>query len=517
MFDWFKNKKNDENKIDELKEELKDLNEENQKVIGKDSTTDKDIEKIDELNQEIRRTEQKIENEKQRQALETKVEVEKRIQNPEKIEEEKEELKEAVVIEKSLNPDYDEELSVEDEVETQRELQQRRVEEEIALNEQKVEEHKNIEEKEEALEEILVQNEKQEQIDQDKRNLEYKLEMDRLRNQYIQKEKERIQEERRRKIEAGEIEEAVEKPEESLIDRLKSGLNKTRDAFNSAIDNLVNGKAQIDEELYEELEEILISADMGVDTTVKTIDELRDVIEKKHIRDPKEIKGELNTLLKQNLSSKNQNNNLNIEDGKQSIILVIGVNGVGKTTTIGKLAYNLQNEGKSVMMAAADTFRAAAIDQLQEWADRVDVELIKNSEGSDPASVVYDAIQAQKANNKNILIIDTAGRLHNKKNLMNELEKINRIIDREHPDALKETLLILDATTGQNAVMQAKEFNKVTHISGLILTKLDGTAKGGVVFPLQLEHNIPVKYIGIGEQKDNLEKFDADKFVEALF
>lgn len=303
----------------------------------------------------------------------------------------------------------------------------------------------------------------------------------------------------------------------SFIDRLKNGLNKTRTAFNSAIDNLVNGKAQIDDELYDELEEILISADMGVETTVSTIDSLRDVIEEKHIRDPKLIKNELQTLLKENLKLKNKNNELNIESGKQTIILVIGVNGVGKTTTIGKLAYNLQQEGKSVLLAAGDTFRAAAIEQLQEWADRINVDLIKNSEGSDPASIVFDAIQAQKSQNKDVLIIDTAGRLHNKKNLMNELEKINRIISQKHPEALKETLLVLDSTTGQNAIFQAKEFNKVTDITGIVLTKLDGTAKGGVVFPLQIEHDIPVKYIGIGEQKDNLEKFDSDKFVEALF
>lgn len=521
MFEWFKNKNKEENIIEDLREELKDLREENDEVISKDETTVKDVEKIGELNNEIRKTEQKIENEERRQALETKVEVEKRIQNEEKIEDEKDALRKNVNIEKSLNPDYkdNQHLTTEDKIDIEREQQSNKVEKEISFHEEKVEEERKIEEeKKKHLEKILVQNEEQEKISQEERNLAYKLEMDRLRNQYIQKEKERIQEERRLKIESGEIEEPVEEaPKESFIERLKSGLNKTRDAFNSAIDNLVNGKAQIDEELYEELEEILISADMGVDTTVKTIDELRDVIERKHIRDPKEIKGELNALLKQNLSSKNQNNNLNIEEGKQSIILVIGVNGVGKTTTIGKLAYNLQKEGKSVLMAAGDTFRAAAIEQLQEWANRVEVELIKNAEGADPASVVYDAINAQKSQNKDVLIIDTAGRLHNKVNLMNELEKINRIIDREHPDALKETLLVLDATTGQNAVMQAKEFNRVTHISGLILTKLDGTAKGGVVFPLQLEHNIPVKYIGIGEQKDNLEKFDADKFVEALF
>lgn len=306
-------------------------------------------------------------------------------------------------------------------------------------------------------------------------------------------------------------------PKKGFFERLKIGLFKTRDAFNSAFDNLINGKAKISDELYDELEELLISADIGVDTTIKIVDQLRDVVAQKHIRDPKLIKGELEVLLRDSLKLKNKNNDLNFEVNKQAIILVIGVNGVGKTTTIGKLAYNLQNEGKSVILAAADTFRAAAIEQLTEWADRANVEIIKHGEGSDPASVVFDAIKSQKASNTDVLIIDTAGRLHNKVNLMNELEKINRIIEREHPEATKERLLILDATTGQNAIYQAKEFNKVTELTGIVLTKLDGTAKGGVVFPLQVELDIPVKYIGIGEQKDNLEKFDSDKFVDALF
>lgn len=319
-------------------------------------------------------------------------------------------------------------------------------------------------------------------------------------------------------VEANE-ETVVEAPVENkgFFERLKTGLFKTRDAFNSAFDNLINGKAKISDELYDELEELLISADIGVETTIKIVDQLRDVVAQKHIRDPKFIKGELETLLKDTLKLSNKNNDLNFKTNKQAIILVIGVNGVGKTTTIGKLAYNLQKEGKSVMLAAADTFRAAAIEQLTEWANRSNVEIIKHGEGSDPASVVFDAIKSQKASNTDVLIIDTAGRLHNKVNLMNELEKINRIIEREHPDATKERLLVLDATTGQNAIYQAKEFNKVTELTGIVLTKLDGTAKGGVVFPLQVELDIPVKYIGIGEQKDNLEKFDSDKFVGALF
>lgn len=302
-----------------------------------------------------------------------------------------------------------------------------------------------------------------------------------------------------------------------LLDRLKKGLSKTRDAVASSIDNLLNGKAKIDDDLYDELEEILISADVGVETTINIIDELRDYIEENHIRDPKLIKDNLINILKNKLISQNTDNDLNFKDNKPLVILVIGVNGVGKTTTIGKLAHNIKKEGKTVTLAAADTFRAAAIQQLQEWANRADVELISHQEGADPASVVFDAISSNKSKNKDCLIIDTAGRLHNKKNLMNELEKINRIIDKQYPEASRETLLVLDATTGQNAVYQAKEFNKVTNISGIVITKMDGTAKGGVVFPLQVEHKIPVKYIGIGEGLENLEKFNPEKFVEAMF
>lgn len=320
-------------------------------------------------------------------------------------------------------------------------------------------------------------------------------------------------------IKTTEMDEApVDKPKKlGLLQRLKQGLSKTRNAVSSSIDNLINGKADIDDDLYEELEEIMISADIGVETTVSIIDELRDYIEENHIRDPKLIKTDLIRIMKQKLMSKNSNNDLNYEDNKPLVVLVIGVNGVGKTTTIGKLAHNIKNDGKRVTLAAADTFRAAAIQQLTEWANRASVEIIAHEEGSDPASVVFDAIRSHKTKNKDVLIIDTAGRLHNKKNLMNELEKINRIIDKQYPEATRETLLVLDATTGQNAIYQAKEFNKVADISGIVLTKLDGTAKGGVVFPLQVENDIPVKYIGVGEGIDNLEKFDSDKFVEAMF
>lgn len=303
----------------------------------------------------------------------------------------------------------------------------------------------------------------------------------------------------------------------SWFDSLKEGLSKTSHGISGALDNLLRGKAKIDDDLFEEIEEILISSDMGVETTMEVIDELRDIVAEGHIRDGMEVKKALQDLLKRKLKSKNVDTSLNLEEGTPTIILVIGVNGVGKTTTIGKMAHQLKQDGNKVILAAADTFRAAAIEQLTEWSNRAQVDLIAHSEGSDPASVVFDAIQSAKAKHADVLICDTAGRLHNKKNLMNELEKMNRIISREFPEANRECLLVLDATTGQNAIHQAREFNKVTDITGIVLTKLDGTAKGGVVFPLQVELETPVKLIGIGEGIYDLREFDPDDFVDAIF
>ena len=308
------------------------------------------------------------------------------------------------------------------------------------------------------------------------------------------------------------MEEKEKKP--GFFKRLVSGLTKTRDNIVSGIDSLFSGFSHIDDDFYEELEEILIMGDLGVRATENIIEDLQRKVKEQHIKEPAECKELLIESIKEQM--KVEETAYRFENEK-SVVLVIGVNGVGKTTTVGKLAGKLRAMDKKVVMAAADTFRDAAIEQLSEWADRTGTEIIKGAEGSDPASIVYDAIHAQKSKNTKVLLIDTAGRLHNKKNLMAELEKINRIIDREYPEANKEALLVLDATTGQNAVHQAKEFSKVTNITGIVLTKLDGTAKGGVVFPLQIEHKVPVKFIGIGEQKDNLEKFDADKFVDALF
>ena len=299
--------------------------------------------------------------------------------------------------------------------------------------------------------------------------------------------------------------------------KLSKGLSKTREQFSSKLKNLFTSNVKIDDDLYDELEEILISADIGMQSTIEIVDKLKDEIKERSIKNADEIFPLLKEIMKNKLDEKNLENKLNISNDKLTVILVIGVNGVGKTTTIGKLAYNLKKEGHKVTLAAADTFRAAAIEQLDSWAKESNTQMIAHKEGSDPSAVIFDAIQAAKANNSDILICDTAGRLHNKKNLMNELEKINRTISTHANNANRENFLVLDATTGQNAISQLREFKNVCDISGLILTKLDGTAKGGVIFPLQVELEVPVKYIGVGEGINNLEKFDSKSFVDAMF
>ena len=301
-----------------------------------------------------------------------------------------------------------------------------------------------------------------------------------------------------------------------IFDNLKNGLSKTKDALTDKINETLKLAITIDEDLYEELEEILVMSDIGMDTTIEIINRLKDKIRKEKINDPSEVYPALKEVIKNMLLEGTEEIRSEDETGKK-VLLVIGVNGVGKTTSIGKLAAKNKKEGKRVILAAADTFRAAAIDQLEVWSDRAGVDLIKHSEGSDPAAVVFDAVNAAKARNIDLLICDTAGRLHNTKNLMDELSKIGRKIDREFDGAKKETLLVLDATTGQNAVIQAKQFMEACPIDGIILTKLDGTAKGGVVISIKNSLNIPVKYIGVGEGIDDLQEFDAESFAEALF
>ena len=299
-----------------------------------------------------------------------------------------------------------------------------------------------------------------------------------------------------------------------FFDKLKQGLSKTRVAVSEQVNSVFSAFVSVDEELFESLEEALIMADLGMETAVTLIDELRDRVKKKFITDTEAVKEELYSVITDALCAVDSSMNT---ETSPSVILVIGVNGVGKTTTIGKMAAHYKSQGKKVLLAAADTFRAAAIDQLDIWAQRSGCDIIKHNEGSDPAAVVFDACNAAKARGADILICDTAGRLHNKKNLMAELEKINRVISRELPDASRENLIVLDATTGQNAVSQAKLFSEVSEISGIILTKLDGTAKGGIVISIAKEQNIPVKFVGVGEGIDDLQIFSPQDFAKALF
>ena len=296
--------------------------------------------------------------------------------------------------------------------------------------------------------------------------------------------------------------------------KLVSGLTKTRDNVVKGLNSVFHGFSKIDDDFYEELEEILIMGDLGVATTEKIITDLKAKVKELKIKEPEECKELLINSIKEQMDL--GENAYEYED-KKSVVLVIGVNGVGKTTSIGKIAAGLNKKGKKVVLAAADTFRAAAIEQLTEWANRAKVDIIAQKEGSDPGAVVFDAIQAAKARNADVLICDTAGRLHNKKNLMEELRKIDRIIEREYPNAYRENFIVLDGTTGQNALYQLKEFKEITDISGIILTKMDGTAKGGIAVAIQAEYGVPVKYIGVGEQIEDLQKFNSDDFVNALF
>ena len=359
------------------------------------------------------------------------------------------------------------------------------VEDEIEVNEEKVEDTSNHEKLNETIknsEESKIYNEEV-TIDED-----------------VKEENIEVEEEPQKKV--------------NLFERLKQGLTKAKQGITDKIDDVLKSYTKVDEELLEELEEILITADVGVNTTMDIIDKLRDKIKDNKITEPVGVKEELKNIIEEILT--NENSTLNVEKSP-TIILMVGVNGVGKTTTIGKLANRYKQEGKKVLLAAGDTFRAAAIEQLEVWAGRSNVDIIKHQEGADPGAVVFDAIKAAKARKVDLLICDTAGRLHNKANLMNELGKVFKIVDREFPEANKEVLLVVDATTGQNAVVQAKTFKEVADITGIVLTKLDGTAKGGVVLAVKSEVDVPVKLIGVGEKVEDLQDFDAKAFSEALF
>ncbi|MEH6889963.1 signal recognition particle-docking protein FtsY [Bacillus sp. JJ864] len=314
------------------------------------------------------------------------------------------------------------------------------------------------------------------------------------------------------------LKEKISKQTDTVTEKFKHGLEKTRNSFAEKVNDLVYRYRKVDEEFFEELEEILIGADVGVSVVMELIDQLRDEVKRRNIQDPKEVQAVISEKLVEIYKGNgNFNNELNVQDNALTVILFVGVNGVGKTTTIGKMAHKFKSDGKSVLLAAGDTFRAGAIEQLEVWGERVDVDVIKQGSGSDPAAVMYDAIQAAKSRKVDVLLCDTAGRLQNKVNLMKELEKVKRVIEREVPGAPHEVLLVIDATTGQNGLSQAKTFREATNVTGIVLTKLDGTAKGGIVLAIRNEMDVPVKFVGLGEQMDDLQAFDPEQYVYGLF
>ena len=417
---------------------------------------------------------------------------------------------------------------VEEKVENEetKDLENSDLSETIESVEEKDTEDENLHNQSEKINEDDIVEEKKENIATDEIEInEYKIE-DTLKDEKVNEVVENIEEStiHDEEVIINEVDEdvkeenveVVEEPQKkvNLFERLKQGLTKAKQGITDKIDDVLKSYTKVDEELLEELEEILITADVGVNTTMDIIDKLRDKIKENKITEPAGVKAELKNIIEEILT--NENSTLNVEKSP-TIILMVGVNGVGKTTTIGKLANRYKQEGKKVLLAAGDTFRAAAIEQLEVWAGRSNVDIIKHQEGADPGAVVFDAIKAAKARKVDLLICDTAGRLHNKANLMNELGKVFKIVDREFPEANKEVLLVVDATTGQNAVVQAKTFKEVADITGIVLTKLDGTAKGGVVLAVKSEVDVPVKLIGVGEKVEDLQDFDAKAFSEALF
>ena len=403
------------------------------------------------------------------------------------------------------------------EYDSQKEQEEVEILEEDEIESNKIEETKN--------EEAVSQEILEEQIEAQEEAKEEIAEIEEIKAEDIEKAQGIETQEKQDEIEESEdtvenqiddeLEEEEEKPKKvSLFDRLKQGLTKAKQGITDRIDEVLKAYTKVDEELLEDLEEVLITADVGVNTTMDIIEKLEDVIRTKKITDPQDVREELKLIIEDILSK--DDTKLDVSHSP-TIILMVGVNGVGKTTTIGKLAHRYKSEGKKVLLAAGDTFRAAAIDQLEVWANRCNVDIIKHQEGADPGAVIFDAIKASKARGVDVLICDTAGRLHNKSNLMNELGKVFKIVDREYPEAKKEVLLVVDATTGQNAVSQAKSFKEVCDITGLALTKLDGTAKGGVILAVKSEVDVPVKLIGVGEKMEDLQDFDSKSFVDALF
>lgn len=489
MFNWFKDKfkkKDDkENKEELIEENLSEEVESKEEADEENILTNEEIR--EEEAQEIEEIHEKLEEVSEGRSLS-----EEDVNTSEKIQDTNEAFKDKEVIEDALEKKEEarEEAQAEEIEEIHEKLEE--VSEEGKLSEEDVETSEKIEDTHEAFKDKEV-----------------------IKDALEQKEEARED----AKEETKEVENTEEVVEEepkkvSLFQRLKEGLDKTRKEVGIKINTVLGAYVKIDDEMLEDLEDILISADIGMETTMKLIDNLRETIIREKINDPQEVKPLLMAEAKKLM---NPELNTPIKTEPPVIILVVGVNGVGKTTTIGKLSSRFKREGKSVLVCAADTFRAAAIDQLKEWGNRAHVDIISHAEGSDPAAVVFDAIEAAKARKTDVLIVDTAGRLHNKSNLMKELEKINRIISNKFPEANRENLLVLDSTTGQNAINQAKTFREATDITGIALTKLDGTAKGGVVVALQSELGIPIKLIGVGEGIDDLQDFNIDNFLETIF
>ena len=471
MFEWLKDKF--KKKEDEVKEEIQEVKEE--------LSEDNKEEEIEDIHEKLEEVEEKGNLS------------EEDIKTSEKKEDTNEEFQDKEVIEDALEKKSEKEDEVKEEIQVvKEEFSEGNKEQDIEEIDDIHEKLEEVEEKENLPEEDIKTSEKKEdsiEEFQDKEVIEDAIE-----------------------IKAEEKEEEPKKV--SLFQRLKEGLDKTRKEVGIKINTVLGAYVKIDDEMLEDLEDILVSADVGMETTMKLIDNLRETIIREKVNDPKEVKP---LLLEEAKKLMNPELNTKINSEPPVIILVVGVNGVGKTTTIGKLSQRFKNENKSVLVCAADTFRAAAIDQLKEWGSRANVDVISHDEGSDPAAVVFDAIEAAKARKTDVLIVDTAGRLHNKSNLMKELEKINRIISKKYPEANRENLLVLDSTTGQNAINQAKTFKEVTDISAIALTKLDGTAKGGVVIALQSELGIPIKLIGVGEGIEDLQDFNIDTFLETIF
>ena len=434
------------------------------------------------------------------------LEVEETEEDSQNVEDSKEEVKSDLENDED-NSEYD----------SQKEQEEVEILEEDEIESNKIEETKN--------EEAVSQEILEEQIETKEEAKEEIAEIEEIKAEDIEKVQDIETQEKQDEIEESEdtvenqiddeVEEEEKKPKKvSLFDRLKQGLTKAKQGITDRIDEVLKAYTKVDEELLEDLEEVLITADVGVNTTMDIIEKLEDVIRTKKITDPQDVREELKLIIEDILSK--DDTKLDASHSP-TIILMVGVTGVGKTTTIGKLAHRYKSEGKKVLLAAGDTFRAAAIDQLEVWANRCNVDIIKHQEGADPGAVIFDAIKASKARGVDVLICDTAGRLHNKSNLMNELGKVFKIVDREYPEAKKEVLLVVDATTGQNAVSQAKSFKEVCDITGLALTKLDGTAKGGVILAVKSEVDVPVKLIGVGEKMEDLQDFDSKSFVDALF